>query len=210
MIKIVEKLSRFFSAASVAFLAFLNLSCSTGRVALDPVTSSTASDGDGTGIVEGCGNQPIVGFSYCRMSEGDNTSQKISFIGPPAKCNQKDACVFIKIWNNQNQLVAGPSIPKGKTRVDLSWQDLVQSPTFQVGMRGIWTWNTVVYYLGPDGKERRSVAQGDIVLRVYKKGYVDLHTIDDDPAYVWEWTEGSNSYKMTSGLRAVVKKAAPQ
>lgn len=190
----------------VMFLSLCNSACVSHRVSLDPVTQSSINDGDATGIVEGCGNQPIVGFNYCRVSEGDASDQSITFIGPPAVCNQKDSCVFVKIWNNQGQLAAGVSIPKGSTRVQIPWKTLLAAPTFEVNSRGLWSWNTQVFYLGPDGKERSSTSQGDIVLRVYKKGYVDLHASETDPAYVWSWVMGEFQYKMTASLRAFIKK----
>lgn len=190
------------------FLILCNTACamSKGRVALDPVTPSSILDSDATGLVEGCGNQPIVGFTYCRVQEGQNANQQIWFIGPPAVCDQKEGCVFIKVWNNQGQLVWGGSIEKGKTRVPVNWNTLVSSPTFEVSHRGFWTWNMEVFWKDPDGRRRTSSAQGDIVLRVYRNGYLPLHEVSSDPAFVWSWSEGGFLYRMTSGLRAFIKK----
>lgn len=185
-----------------------NISCAAAKKVkrLDTNTASTVLDGDATGIVEGCGNQPIIGFTYCRVTEGDNASQSIYFMGPPARCDRKEGCVFIKLWNNSGQLVWGDVIPKGSTRVGVPWKVLLSSPTFEIGHRGFWTWNTEVYFKGPDGRERVSKSQGDIVLRAYRKGYAPLHNVEFDPSFVWSWTEGDYLYKMTSGLRAFVKK----
>lgn len=191
----------------VISLIVCNTACafSRGRVAIDSITHSTILDGDATGLVEGCGNQPQVGFTYCRVQEGQTAGQQIWFIGPPAVCDQKEGCVFLKVWNNQSQLVWGGSIEKGKTRVGVSWNTLLSSPTFEVSHRGFWTWNMEVFWKGPDGRERTSKSQGDIVLRTYRTGYLPLQEVSSDPAYVWDWVEGSCHYRMTSGLRAYIK-----
>lgn len=169
--------------------------------ALDPVTQSTVLDGDATGLVEGCGQQPIVGFTYCRMQEGTTADKSVWFIGPPADCD-KDSCVFIKVWNNQGQLVWGGSIPKKGTRIEVPWKTLLGRDTFEKAARGFWTFNTQVFWKDAEGHERDSTSQGDIVLRVYGATYVPLSSVTDDPNYYWVWTEGKRIYKMTTGLRA--------
>lgn len=176
-----------------------------GRAAsiIDSVTESSVMDGDATSIIEGCGWQPIVGFTYCRQAEGDAADKSLWFVGPPAKCG-RDACVYFKVWNNQGQLVWGGSLAKGKTRIEVPWKTILARDTFELMSRGFWTVNTVVYWTDPDGRERESTSQGDIVLRVHKAAYVPLHTVADDPNYLWTWTEGKRIYKVTSGLRAYV------
>lgn len=188
-------------------LAITHAACgaSPARVRPDVNTESSVKDGDATAIIEGCGNPPIVGFTYCRVQEGDTAGQSLWFIGPPADCDQL-ACVFIKVWNNQSQLVWGGSLPKGGTRVEVPWKTLLGSETFQVSHRGFWTWNVEVHWRDLDGKERVSVSQGDLVLRVFRIGYVPLHEVGSDPSFVWSWVSGEKIFKMTSGLRAYVEK----
>jgi hypothetical protein len=193
-------LTLIFTSLPVNALAF-----SRGRVAVDPVTESTVKDGDATGLAEGCGQQPSPLGMFCRLTEGAVAPKSVFFIGPPAQCD-RDACVFVKVYNEQGQLVAGPSIPKGKTRVEVAWKDLLGRDTIQVGDRGLWSFVTTVYYKDPDGRERESVSKGDIVLRVLRAGYVPLHASESDPAFVWTWVEGDYLYRMTSGLRAYVGK----
>ena len=194
-----------------ALLILCDSACAMSRcrVAVDPVTASTVNDGDATGMVQGCGNQPIVGFTYCRMQEGQSSNQMIHFIGLPSKCDQKEACVFIKVFNNQGQVAWGGSIEKGKTQVAIDWSTLVSSPTFQVGHRGFWTWNETVYWKDTDGKERISTAQGDIILHVYRAGYIPLAQVESDSAFVWSWISGNCTFKVTSGLRAFIKCGRP-
>lgn len=170
-------------------------------VAVDVVTQSTAKDGDATGLAEGCGQQPSPLGMFCRLVEGDVVEKSIFFIGPPADC-ARAACVFVKVWNNQGQLIAGVEIPKGQTRVGVTWEKLLGRKVVALDDRGTWSFNTTVYYLDPDKRERESTSQGDIVLRVFRKGYVPLSSVESDPNFVWTWTDNGMLYKMTSGLRA--------
>jgi hypothetical protein len=210
----MKKLVVFFAVLTLLLMPTHALAFGRGkRVALDPVTPSTILEGDATGLVEGCGAQPIVGFTYCRIIEGTAADKSITFIGPPAKCG-REACVYFKVYNNQGVLVAGPSIPKGQTRVTVPWGKLLACPdsgacVFPLNMRGFWSFTTQVFYIGPDGRERDAVSTGDIVLRVFKTGYTPLNAVEADPAFVWEWSEGGYLYKVTSGLRAYVGKVAP-
>lgn len=187
-------------------ILFTTSACASGKKirVVDPVTDSTVVSGDASAIIVGCDNHPAVGFAYCRKMEGDNAGQSISFIGPPSKCEQKDSCVFLKVWNNAGNLVWGGSIPKGETKVSVTWKQLLSSETFDLANRGFWTLNETVYWIDPDGKERQSVAQADIVLRVYKKGYLPLNAVKDDPSFVWTWSEGGFIFKITSALRSFV------
>lgn len=203
----MKKLSAFviWLMMVASLLSGKSFACSKTKNTLDPNTTSTSLDGDSTGLIEACGNQPIVGFTYCRIAEGTDTQMPIVFMGPPSKCNQ-DTCVFIKVWNSQGQLVWGESIPKDKTRVSTDWKTLIGRDVFQVQDRGFFTWNMQVFYLNSDGHEASSTAQGDIVLRILRKEYLPLNWVENDSAYLWEWMDNGYSYKMTSGLRAFVKK----
>jgi hypothetical protein len=165
--------------------------------------------GDATGLVEGCGAQPIVGFTYCRVVEGDAADQALSFIGPPAKCSDPNSCVFVKVFDQSGQGPVGFSIPKGQTRVSVPWKTLLGSDQFQVLHRGFWSFVTEVHWTDADNHDRVSRSKGDIVLRVYKKGYVPLDKVSSDPAFTWQWVDGAYQYKMTSGLRAYIGKVVP-
>lgn len=204
--------------------------CATGRVAQDAVTESAVANNDSTAIIQGCGSQPSVGFAWCRKQEGDSTDDTLTFLAPPAKCNRPN-CAFIKIFDNQGDLVYGEPFPKEGSRLDVKWMTILSQKkdkiviqkndgapltppsqsvdVFNLSQRGFWSWNLEVYYIGEDGRERSSKAQGDIVLRVYKKNYVPLHAVSDDPNFSWEWTEKNLfsadwDVKYTSSLRAYV------
>lgn len=213
---------------SILLLTIALAGCATGKVATDTVTKSTVVDGDATAMVQGCGNQPVVGFAYCRKQEGDSTDDVITFIGPPSKC-ARETCVFIKVFNNQGDLVFGAPIPKDQTQLTVTWRQLLDQPkdkgvvlkndgtpvvpsqnldVFSLSQRGFWSWNLQVYFIGEDGRERQSQAQGDIVLRIYKKSYTPLHEVSNDPNFIWEWQMPYLGlpwdFKMTSSLRSYV------
>jgi hypothetical protein len=166
--------------------------------------------GDLTAIVEGCGSQPIVGYTYCRVVEGDAANQSLSFVGPPAECSDNpNGCVFVKVLDQNGQIAWGATFPKGQTRVSVPWKTLLGSDQFQVGNRGFWEYVTEVHWLGPDHHDRVSRAQGEIRLRVYKKGYTPLDKVSGDPNFSWRWIDNGFEYKMTSSLRAYVAKVKP-
>jgi hypothetical protein len=186
------------------------------KVAADTITSPLVA-GDATVIVEGCGQQPSVGFAYCRVVENQNVdpSEGIAFHGPPAECRREDACVFFKVWNQAGAVVWGAAITKGQTRIVAPWRkllgcaDLPAPCSFSALWRGIWTVNMVLLWIDKDGRDRESFAQGDIVLRVYSKGYIPLESVAEDPAFVWTWSDGQWDFKSTSGLRSWVGRSKP-
>lgn len=195
--------------AGLALTVFLSngFACAAGRarVPIDPITDGSLLDGDVTSLVEGCGNQPAVGFTYCRVQEGQAADQSLWFLGPPAQCDQPESCVFIKVWSSGGQLIWGTSIPKGQTRIEVPWKLLLGRDKFERADRGFWTFNTEVFFKDQDGRERFAKSQGDIVLRVYRAGYLPLNAIESDPAFLWSWIDGKCSFKMTSGLRTFSK-----
>lgn len=201
--KIQLRLSTAALASVMLLVPHVAFSFGSGRVSPDQVIAPILAN-DETGIVEGCGNQPVVGFTYCRQVEGDAANHSITFIGPPAKCDHADACVFIKVFNNQGILVWGGQIPKGETRIAVPWATLLGTGAFQIGHRGFWTFNMDVLWLDPDGKERQATTQGELVLRVYKAGYLPLNNVSADPNFVWAWVDNGLTYRMTSSLRAYV------
>ena len=112
--------------------------------------------------------------------------------------------MFIKVFDQRGQIAWGGQILKGQTRVSIPWKSLLGSDQFQLLQRGAWTFVTEVHWLDNDNHDRVSRAQGEIVLRVYKKGYLPLDRVSADPNYVWSWSDSGFNYKMTSSLRAYV------
>lgn len=167
--------------------------------------------GDATGIVEGCAHAG-VGFAYCRFPEGPVDAQALSFVGPPADCVREDACVFVQIRDAQGRIAWGGQIDKGKTRVLVPWRKILgcqEGPAapceFHQGQRGVWSFVHEVHWKDAEGRDRRSTSLGDLMLRIYKRdGYAPLDTVEADPAFTWNWTDGGRIYRMTTGLRAFV------
>ena len=61
-----------------------------------------------------------------------------------------------------------------------------------------------VFWIDKEGRGRNSVAQGDVLLRVFRAGYIPLENVREDPNYVWKWHDNGYTYRMTTGLRAFV------
>lgn len=199
---------------AVVLSALFGVGCATssyafGRKHITPDTNTDSSlvDGDATSLIEGCGQQPSPLGAFCRMEEGQVLDARaLAFIGPPAQCD-REACVYIKVWDPQGKLLWGDSIKKGQTRVSVKWPVLLGRDTVQAGDRGLYNWNTDVYWKDVDGKEHLTRSQGDLLLRVFKKGYLPLDQVRSDANFAWVWTEGGYIYKVTTGLRAFVGRA---
>lgn len=206
----VKKILTIIFAFGVATTASLP-ACAFSRakhVVVDQVMDAITAN-DETGLVD-CGHQVAPGFCYIRQVEGDAASSSLTFIGPPSKCD-RDSCVSVKLYDNQGHVAWGDSFPKNAVRLTVPWSKVLgcvdgQPCNFEVSQRGTWTFNHEVYWKDAQGAERRSVSQGEIVLRVFRRGYLPLDTVRDDPNFAWTWTDGGLLYKVTTGLRAFVGK----
>ena len=185
------------------FLAFTLLgSGSCQSIRLDPERAMAAMDGgDSSVIIEGCGSQPVSGYTYCRVTEGDNTNQKILLHLPSSKC-LNEPCVTYKVFFPSSEPSIGGSLENGKTVVEIKWSDLTKKSEFTTFDRGFWPVLIEVKWIDKDGFERTSFAEGEIRLRVLKKQYTSLHTIKDDNNFVWVWSNGGREFKYTTGLRS--------
>jgi hypothetical protein len=204
-----KKVASCFIIFSVSLIFYFPSveACAPKQVREDTVTPALLA-GDATAVIEGCGNQPIVGYTYCRIVEGSADNQFLSVIGPPALCNQ-DSCVFLKFYDNQGKLSWGGSIPKGQTRVSISWATLLgclpgASCSFNLGQRGFWSFTQEVHWVDTASQDRVSVSTGDITLRIVQRGYSPLNTVENDSNFVWSWKDQGFIYQMTTGLRAYV------
>jgi hypothetical protein len=201
----------YLTALLLALIGVADTACAAGkkRVQLDSNTASSIVDGDATVVIVGCDRKPNVGFAFCRVGEGDNSGHFIAFVAPAVKCDREE-CAFFKVWNSQGSLVWGGSIPKGGTSIRVDWKTLLGRDKFEAFDRGFWTVNETLYWIDPDGRERQSTAQGDILLRVHKKSYLPLNNVAEDANYVWEGVEGNYLFKFTSSLRSYVEEVKPK
>lgn len=178
------------------------LGCSNMRVRQDPLSTAQYA-GDKTALIEGCGHQPVAGYTYCRVFEGGATNQSLVFLAPPVKC-LSPTCVYIKVLRPTGEPTLALSFRKGETRMSVPWSDLISRPTFEVEDRGFWPFVYQIKYLDQDGFERTLVTEGEIRLRVLKKDYQPLHETAHDPSFTWEFIEGGSKIKMTTGGRTYV------
>lgn len=158
---------------------------------------------DVTSFIEGCGSQPVSGYTYCRVTEGDAAGQKLYLKVPPSACDQEQ-CVFWRIFYPSGEPALGGAVKRGETTVEINWKDLIKKDKFELGDRGYWGVLVEVHYVNMDGNPRKSLVEGEIRLRVLKRGYLSLKDIREDPNFVWSWTEKEKIYKMTTGSRAYV------
>lgn len=158
---------------------------------------------DYTGLVEGCGLQLNDGFIVCRKTEGDATGEKLVFVAPPAKC-QAESCVSFKVFDQRGAVVYGDVFPKGKTRIEVPWEKLLNGASFQLNARGFWGFVYAITFTGVDGIDRTVQTEGEIYLRVLRKDYTPLHDVSNDANFVWNWVERGVQVRMTTAGRVHV------
>lgn len=196
---------RFTLAAPMMLLALGAAQCSQ-YVRPDSSSVFAAEAGDKTVIIEGCGFQPVVGYTYCRMRENAPTVGTFALIAPPTDCNG-DSCVSFTLFMPDGQPSLGYQVPKKTTRLTVPWKDLVKAETFQKSHRGFWPVVMRWKWLSKtDGREYESYAEGEIRLRVLAANYVNLNEIKSDDNYAWSWSEGKQNYRMTTTGRAAAWK----
>jgi hypothetical protein len=189
---------------SIVLLTSLGASnCGTARLEPDLGVSAVVA-GDSTAFVEGCGNMPIEGYTYCRKMEGDTSNGKIWFHAPPSQCDDKDSCVSLKIYIFGEDPM-GFTFPKGITKVGVEWKAIIGKNIFEVHDRGFYPFDYTIKWNDKAGREQFTFVDGEIRLVVYTKEYVPLHDVEEDPNFVWIWEDGGCVYKMTTGGRSNVK-----
>lgn len=172
--------------------------CSPIRI--DPSVAAVVAN-DKTAIIEGCGHQPIVGYTYCRVMEGDASNVVLKLHLPPAKC-RSESCASYKFLNQTGDLVFGGTLPKGQTVVVIPWEKLTGKPVFDVNDRGYWAYLYEVYWTGPDGRDYATTAEGEIRMRVHRKDYAPLHAIPGDAAFGWSWIDDGRIFLFSTAGRA--------
>ena len=175
--------------------------CSKYAVHIDtsPVFAQEANDA--TVIIEGCGSQPVVGYTYCRVREGDPTSGTLRLAIPPTAC-QKASCAQVTVFFPDGTPSLGFAVPRGVTHLDLEWKQMVKRPTFEKLDRGFWPILLEWWWIDADGNEHRSVAEGEIRMRVIGTSYVPLHEVEESNEYAWRWQDENGRYRMTTAGRA--------
>ena len=194
-------MSKILVFLSMIFVFVGASSCTKDMLVPDNAMSAQEGE-DYTVIIEGCGNQPVVGYTYCRFIEGNLNNQSVSLIVPPAKCKESN-CVFYKIFFPDGKTPAmGGSIPKDQTVVTIPWKELVKRGSITKGDSGFWGVLLEVHWVDVEGRDRVSFAKGEIRLRVLSRQYTPLNRTENDSNFVWDWANGEYRSKMTTGMRA--------
>lgn len=189
----------------VILAAFCFLGASRCANMVRPDSSALAAEmNDATVMIEGCGNQPIVGYTYCRVTEGQSTEgNNLILLSPPTVC-KSEPCVVFNIYMPQGQDDFSVSVPMGQTRTMLPWGKILNRPTFEKGDRGFWGIVMKWKWLDLEGKEYESIAEGEIRMRVLSRDYERLDNGDENSAFVWKWRDLSFNYRMTTAGRAAI------
>ncbi len=219
-----------------AFLFVLGASlglCACGSPGLIPDPSPLAVEaGDFTGLIEisGCGYQPQVmeGYAYCRVPVGPVGSLAVTFIAPPqatrcaphscpggdTSCDPTSCVDFTLFYPNQAPAYKD-TIPFGQTAKTIPWSTLVKKDTFDADDTGFWLYTYTIRWTGLDGREQRTISDGEIRLRVIRpqvcqapahcKSYVPLRDAKDDTNFVWAWREQGQEIRMTTAARTFLE-----
>ena len=190
------------------FLALIILSgCSCTHTAKQLDNQSAVENNDLTALMSGCGQQLVnSGYLVCRENEGQATKDEFLVIHTPPdlKCNT-DNCTYAKVFFPDGRPTLEKGIPSGTSLLRISWEEIVNKSIFVLTDRGFYAVSITTKYLGSDGQERQSYAQGMIFMHVVKKNYTSLVENQDDPNFTWIWkTPQNQTIKMTTGYRVYV------
>lgn len=187
----------------LAGLILLGVSC-TPNIRIDQSMAASLAN-DKTGLIQACGNQVIAGFTYCRKKEGDVAADAVHFIAPALECDDERACVDVKLFFEDGRPPLGKAIPKGQTRVSVPWKEILGKQRFDKTDRGIYAYVYHARWKDPDGRERETIVDGELILRVYDKDYTPLHNSASDVNFAKEWVENGQMIKVTTKGRTYVE-----
>lgn len=192
----------------VCLLGLVVANCATARPVTKDTQMGAMEAGDYTALIEGCGNQLVPGYTYCRKLEGSVADENLYFVVPITRCARTDFCASFKVYLPSGEPAYGASIPKGESRAEVPWKTILGRDTFQVGDRGFWLYTYEIHYTGTDFKDYVIYSEGEIRMRVVKQGYTALQNIEDDPNFTLFLHNKKTGVdvKMTSTARTYVSK----
>lgn len=161
---------------------------------------------DGSKLVEGCGTQLQSGLLFCRVHQRQSAESEIYLVGPPAKCNRDDSCVFFKIFFPNGEPALEKALPEDSTSVAIPWKELIKRDSFELNDRGWWPVIRTIHWIDEEDRDRKTVDEGLIYLRVLRNDYKALHESPDNEYFVWHHVYNGIDVKMTSGGRTYVGK----
>ena len=158
---------------NLTFTGFLTgcalLPVSGPDIPLDNIIPSIIAE-DPTAVIEGCGHQPISGYTFCRKTEGQKSTDVLIFITPPIICAKKP-CIFIKVYSPQSDMVLSFNVLEGQTRSEVSWKQLIGKEHFSLQDRGFWSFIYHMTFTDSEGFERTLSMEGEIRLRIFIKWF---------------------------------------
>ena len=189
----------------LAFFTLGNSNCSGVKMRPDISSVFAAEANDKTVIIEGCGNQPVVGYTYCRVREGAPVDGTVTFVAPPSKC-KTEPCVTFTVYYPTGEHAKSIVVPRDQTRVAVTWRDLVKREVFVRGDRGFWPVVMTYRWIDMNEQEFEFTVEGEMRLRVIAKEYLSLHESAEDPNLVWRWSDGNSKYGFSTAGRAYAGK----
>lgn len=170
--------------------------------------------GDTTLIVSGCGHQPIQGFTYCRVPEGDATAGfRVSIHMPLAQCMPEDrggprACITLYVLG-PNGFETSFDVPRGTLVLEKTLGELLGTQTFTRFDRGLVNLLAEIRWVDPEGNQRVSYAEGEVRVRVMARSYDTQKNLRFSENVVWRWQKDNAQFEMTSGTRSRVTPINP-
>lgn len=186
-------------------LAILMMGATNCTQSLKPDKELSAIEGgDLTAFIQGCDHEPVPGYAVCRKREGDASKDTLTFNVPPqTKCGEKESCVIVRVYFPDGSAPTHTyAFPKGATRWQVPWNQLLHQNTFDKGHRGFWPVLITIYWEDKDGRENVTLQDGEIRLVVFSKDYIPLFHSPHDENFAWEWTHDDQVYRLTTGGRA--------
>lgn len=190
-----------------------------GAVKMDSVMAQiqmrdTVTAGDTSLIVSGCGAQPISGFTYCRVPDGDATaSRQVTIHLPPAQCMPVDrggpaTCITLYALAPNGHEVSF-DVPRNSTTLTKTLGELLGSETFHIADRGLINLLAEIRWVDPDGNARVSFAEGEIRVRVLAADYEAARATSFSDNVVWRWQSENHQMEMTAAGRSKATNLAP-
>lgn len=189
--------------ALILVMTGMGASRCSNAVKPDISTVLAAEANDATVIIEGCGSQPMTGYGYCRMREGDPTVGEILVSVPPVDC-AAETCAQVTVFFPDGSPSVAYQVPKGQTKIAVKWSELTKGSVFEKNHRGFWPILMRWKWIGPDKREYESLAEGEVRLRVLARDYLPLHELHEDENFVWKWTVMPDHFRMSTAGRASV------
>ena len=159
--------------------------------------------GEKTAAIQGCGNQPVLGYTFCYKTDGASASEEIIFIAPITSC-PNDSCARVTVFFPNQQPSIARSFPKDECCAKLQWKEILKKDHFQVSDRGFWPVLIEYDWVDENGNLHTTPVEGEIRLRVLPNNYVSLRSSEASRYFVWESDVDGHPIKYTTKGRAYI------